>query len=73
MDFAGQEACFVDGGVGIVCNIQEGVAATADSADALGVGIFCLVVSKLRQGLFQLVTITVNKTQNTEKFLSETG
>jgi hypothetical protein len=58
VDFAGQEACFVDCGVGVVGNVQEGVTATADPRDTFIV----LVVCQLRQRLLQLITISGNKT-----------
>ena len=73
MDFAGQEACFVDRGIGIVCNVQERVAATANFADALGVGTVCLVVSELRQGLLQLVAIATDKHTHTHTPRSFSG
>lgn len=59
MDFPGQKACFVNGSVGVMGDVQKRVAAAADPADALAVVV--LGVCKLRQRFLQLVPVAENK------------
>lgn len=65
VDFTSQKACFVNSSVGVMGDIQERVAAAADPADALRVGIVVLGVCKLRQRFLQLVPVTEGNTRNT--------
>lgn len=65
VDFTSQKACFVNSSVGVMGDIQERVAAAADPADALRVGIVVLCVRELRQRFLQLVPVTEGGTKNT--------
>lgn len=66
VDFAGQEASFVDGSVRVMGDVQERVTAAADATDALRVMV---LISQLRQRLLQLISIT--RTQYTHPINSD--
>lgn len=64
VDFAGQEAGFVDGSVGVMSDVQKRVTATADATDALSVSVIVLI-HQLRKRLLQLISITTTHTHVT--------